>query len=378
MVRIWRRGNVRGDQRLELVGRRRRRWRGGRGCRDEHRHRHRLGRLARRRLAGLTTPDGGRLGVGQPGRVADELAQRVADPAGRGQVVGAASVRPGRARVGVEDGVAQRVEHARDTRAYLARAQYAAVGQRRLLDHRTRLPGPTARQRGVQESDHPGDVGRCATRGQAVQGGVDGEPDDADRTGAVDQHVLGHQPAVSDAGGVGDLEGGGHLADDPGRPSRGERTLGGQQDVEGDAGRPLVDHEAQRRAVARGLVGRLVDVEDPQQTAVDHPRGGAGGVAQQGGAVVVGPNDVHRHRAVERGVVRPVEQSATALVEQVDQVVAVGQDVAGADRVRHGPPPWQLVWQLVWPLIWAPVHRRCVTASWCAVPGGGRACREPR
>ena len=314
------------------------------------------------RLARLPAADGGRLGVRESGRVAHELAQRVADAARGGQVEVAAGVRPRPRGVGVEHRVAERVEHPRDAGPDLPRPQHPAVRVRRGLDDGRRGAGPAGGQGGVQEPGQPGDVVRHPSGRQPVEGRVDGEADHPHRPGAVDEDVLGDQAPVGDPGRVRDLERARHLADQPGGPARGQRTVVGQQDVERDARRPLVDDEAERGAVARGLVGGLVDVEDPQQAAVHHARGRPGRLAQQARPLVVGADDVHRDRPVQRGVVRPVEEAATALVEQVDQLVAAGQDVAGADRVRHGPPPRPRI---------GCAHRRWVTACWSAVATAG-------
>ncbi len=191
------------------------------------------------------------LGGGHPGGVADELAQGVADAARGGQVEGAARVRSRPGGVGVEDGVAQRVEHPGHARPDLPRAQHPAVRVRGGLDQRRGDARPAGGEGGVQVRGEVGDVGGDPPERQAVQRGVDGEPDDAHRAGAVDEDVLRDQPAVRDPRGVGDLQGPGDLRDHPRGAAGGERSLVGEQDVQRDAGGPLVDDVAQRRAVTR-------------------------------------------------------------------------------------------------------------------------------
>ena len=155
-------------------------------------------------------------------------------------------------------------------------------------------PGQRAVRAAYRSPASSGDVVRHPSGRQPVEGRVDGEADHPHRPGAVDEDVLGDQAPVGDPGRVRDLERARHLADQPGGPARRQRTVVGQQDVERDARRPLVDDEAERGAVARGLVGGLVDVEDPQQAAVHHARGGPGRLAQQARPLVVGADDVHR------------------------------------------------------------------------------------
>ena len=108
---------------------------------------------------------------------------------------------PGRrAGVRVDHLVAERVQRPGDAGADLARAQHPAVlvrGRRDLGARTRRASGRSAR---VEQAAEVGDVGRRPARGQAVQRGVDAEPDHPDRPGAVDEHVLGDQPAVGDPG----------------------------------------------------------------------------------------------------------------------------------------------------------------------------------
>ena len=135
---------------------------------------------------------------GQPGVVADEVAEEDADAAGAGDVADVADP----AALGVEQFVAQVVERARDAGADLARSQHPAVVARHLRHDRGRVAGPLAGERGVQEPGQVADVGAQLAGRQAVQGGVDAEADDPDRAGVVDQDVLGHQAAVRDRPGV--------------------------------------------------------------------------------------------------------------------------------------------------------------------------------
>ena len=233
----------------------------------------------------------------------------------------------------VEDVVAQRVEGARDPGPHLARPEHVAVLRGRGGDHRAADARPPGRQRGVQESDEVDHVGRGAPGRQAVEGGVDREADQPDPAVVVDEHVLGDEPAVGHPGVVGEGQRVGHLRDDPGGDGRRERLAVGQQDVEAGAGAPLVDHEA--------AVGGLVDVEHPQHPPVEDRGGGAGGLAEQGGAVVVAGDDVHGDVALQHLVEGAPEAAARALGQQVGQSVPVGEHVAGPVVLRH-PVPFRL------------------------------------
>ena len=216
-----------------------------------------------RLLATTRVVDPSEPGLRCRGGGAEEVAQRVAHHGRRHVDVTAA----------VEHVVAQRVEGARDPGPDLAWPEHMAVLRGRGRHHRAADARPSAGEGGVQQADEVHDVGRRTSRGEAVEGGVDGEADQPDRTVVVDQDVLGHQATVGDAGFVGQGHRVGHLGHDPGGDGRRQRFAVGQQDVEAGAGAPLVDHEA--------AVGGLVDVEHPQHPAVEDGRRGAGGLTQQ-------------------------------------------------------------------------------------------------
>jgi hypothetical protein len=163
-----------------------------------------------------------------------------------------------------------------------------------------------------------------------VEGGVDGEADQPDRTVGVDEDVLGHEASVGHLGLVGEGQGVGDLRDDPRRDRGRERAAVGEQDVEAGARPPLVDHEAP-------LV-RLVDVQHPEHPAVEHGGRGAGGLAQQRRALVVAGDDVDGDVALQHRVEGAPEPSALALGEQVGQSVPVGEHVAGPGVLSHLSP----------------------------------------
>ncbi len=293
--------------------------------------------------------------LGHAGGVADDLGEEVGHAAGGGGGVADLAVAAG--LVAVQHLVAQAVERAGDAGPHLARAQHHAVLARGGGDDGARLPGPTGREAAVEQAGEVGEVAverlggvraRGVGQGDAVQGGVDAEPDEPDAAAPVDQHVLGVEPAVGDAGGVGDRDRVGDLGDDPGRHPRSERGTPGHHDVERGAPPPLVDDVAD-------LVGD-VGVEHAQRPPVEDGRGATRGGHQRGRAVVVGADHVDRHVTFQHPVVGPPEATVAALGEEVDQPVAVAEDVTGPGGVRHltrllgtgrrldGPDPWR--WSL--------------------------------
>ena len=130
---------------------------------------------------------------------------------------------------------------------------------------------------------------------------------------------------------------------------RRQRPAVGEQDVEAGAGAPLVDHEA--------AVGGLVDVEHPQHPAVEDGGRGAGGLAEQRGALVVAGDDVHRDVALQHRVEGAPEPPALALGQQVGQSVPVGEHVAGPGVLRH-PLPFRLPAAPILGGVGAPANRR--------------------
>ncbi len=264
-------------------------------------------------------PARGGLGGDHPGRIAHELAQRVADRGRRGEAVGV-GVRPG----GVDHPVAQVVEGTGDAGLDLAWTQHPAVLLGRRRARRPGHPRPGGGEQEVDQGGEVGDVGGDPSLGKPEQGGLHGHPDHPDPAGVVDQDVLGHEAAVGHAGLVGMGDRRRDLRDDPGGPATPERALLADQDVEGRAAAPLVDDEAE--------VGPFVDVEDPEDPPVGHRRGVAGGPHQSGGPRVVRVEHVDGDVPVEDAVLGAPESATPALAEQVDQQVAVCEDVTRADQ----------------------------------------------
>ena len=276
--------------------------------------------------------DGWGVGWGRPrardrdvgaGHLADVLEEQVADAArGRVRAVGLP--------LRVEHLVAQGVEHARDAGPDAPRAQHLAVHLGGGRQRRRRDAGPLAGERAVEEAGEVDLVDVDPARGQAAERRLDPEADDPHLPVLVDQHVLGRQAAVGEAGVVGLDEAVGDLGHQPGRTSGGERSLAGEQDVEGVALAPLVDDEA-------APVGGL-GVEDPQQPPVDDGPGAARRLEERLGAVVVRGEDVHGHRAVEDEVVGTPEPTRPGLGEEVVEAVAPGEHVTRLHRHRHRSP----------------------------------------
>lgn len=175
-----------------------------------------------------------------------------------------------------------------------------------------------------------GDVVVGLPGGRPVQGGLDAEADDPDLAVLVDQYVLGPQPVVGGARGVRAGDRVGYLGDHPGGAQRAERVVGLHHQVERQALAPLVHDVAE----AGGEVG----VEDAQVAAVAKTGRATGGIEQCGGPLVVGVEQVHRHRTLENGVLGAPEPATVGLAEEVDHLVAPGQEVTGADRGGHVPP----------------------------------------
>ena len=98
-------------------------------------------------------------------------------------------------------------------------------------------------------------------------------------------------------------------------------------------------HSLTTKADAVGLVG----VQHPQQPAVQHRGGHPGRLEQAGGPLVVGVDHVQGDVALQHPVMGTPEPAAPALGEQVDQSVAVGEDVTGPDGVRHAAFPLSLL-----------------------------------
>ena len=214
------------------------------------------------------------------GHLADVLEEEVADVArGRVRVVGLA--------LRVEHLVAQGVEHARDAGPDPTRAQHLAVHLGGGRQRRRRDPGPLAGERAVEEAGEVDLVDVDPARGQAAERRLDAEADDPHLPVLVDQHVLGRQAAVRETGVMCLGEAVGDLGHQPGRTSGGERSLAGEQDVEGVALAPLVDDEA-------APVGGL-GVEDPQQPPVDDGPGAARRLEER----------LRRGRRPRRGCARP-------------------------------------------------------------------------
>ncbi len=230
----------------------------------------------------------------------------------------------------VEHLVAEGVEGAGDPGPDPPRSQHDAVRLRRGRQRGLRDAGPAAGEGGVEQGDQVDLVDAGAPRGQPAQGGVAPEADDPHLAVLVDQDVLGREPAVGQAEGVRLGDRVGHLRDQPRGAPRREGPLTGEQDVEGVALAPLVDDVA-------ATVGHL-GVEHAQQPSVDHGARRAGGLEERRGALVVGGEHVHGHRAVQHLVVGAPEPSRAVLGEQVVETVAVGEHVTGLHRPHHRSP----------------------------------------
>ncbi len=217
-----------------------------------------------------------------------------------------------------------------DARADPPRSQDLAVLARGGGHDGARLPAPARGQGAVEEAGEVGDVVTRLDVRDAVQGGVDAQADDPHPSGAVDEDVLGVEPAVGDPGAVGGGDRAGDLGDQPGRAARAERPGAGRDDVERGTPAPLVDDVAD-------LVGD-VGVEDTQDPGVQDGRRASRGGHQVLGPWVVGADDVDRHVPLEHPVVGPPEPAVAALAEEVHEPVAVGEDVPGPGRVRHQTP----------------------------------------
>ena len=263
---------------------------------------------------------------GQRARVADEGDQGIVDVGSRRDAPG---VGPRRVCERAEHVVTDGVECLRDARADLSRPQRLAAGLRGRRQSGSGDARPLAHQGGVQDAGEVDGVGRDPTRGQAVQSGIDREPDDLDGPVVVDQHVLRDQPTVRLLLVVSPGDRLGDLGDDPGRPTSRQRALG-EEDVEGLPRAPLVDDVAE--------VVALVRVEDAQDPGVDDGRRSLRGVQQERSAGIGGPDHVEGHVAGQHLVVGTPEQTAGGLPEQVDHAVPVRDHVARPDRVRHVSP----------------------------------------
>ncbi len=288
--------------------------------RDRRDHRGGGARVHRRRRRTV----GGHRHVGAGHRqVAEVVVEQVADGARRGL--------PGRRLLlRVEHLVAERVEHPRDAGADPPGAQHLAVhlGGRR---HRRRRDARPLAGEGAVEQPREVDLVDADPAGrEAAECGLDAESDDPHLAVLVEEDVLRGQGAVGDPGLVRLGEAVGDLGDEPGRAARGQRTLAGEQDVEGVALAPLVDHEA-------APVGGL-GVEHPQQPAVDDRAGAARRLEQRTGALVVLGDDVHRDGTVEHEVVGAPEPPGAGLGQQVVEAVALGEHVTGLHRCRHCSP----------------------------------------
>ncbi len=143
----------------------------------------------------------------------------------------------------VEDRIAHRVEHPGYAGTHLARSEHRTVAPGCSSDLGEPRARPAPGETGVEHADEVVELllGRdCAA---AVQGGVDREPDDLDRTALVDEHVVGHQPTVGQPLALGVGQQLGDLAGDPGGATWGEGLVC-QQDVERVTLAPFVDDVA--------------------------------------------------------------------------------------------------------------------------------------
>ena len=247
----------------------------------------------------------------------------------------------------VQHPLADGVQRARDSRAYLSRTQRSARLTRRLGYGGPGDAGPAAGECGVQdpgEVDHVGlavvdlAVQRVMGTGD-LEGGVHDVPDQLDGAGMRDQHGLGVEPSVGDALGVPGGDRLGHLAGQPGG-ARGRK-------------RPALEHQVQRDAVAPlvhdpGDAVPVVAVEHPQQVRVGDGRRDPCRLEQVRSPWVITGYGVDRHAARQDRVRGAPEPCAGALGEQVVEAVAVGEDGPGSDRsgrhVTHLPGPFQLLW----------------------------------
>jgi hypothetical protein len=84
----------------------------------------------------------------------------------------------------------------------------------------------------VQQAGQVTYVGAQLAGRQAVQRGVDAEPDDPDAAGVVDEHVLGDQPPVRDRTCVRRRDRVGDLRDQPAGLAGGQGSVGREHDVE--------------------------------------------------------------------------------------------------------------------------------------------------
>ena len=287
--------------------------------------------------------NGGGDGGVRPGEVADVVVEQVADRAG-------AEVGPGAAGgvLGVEHLVAEGVEHPRDAGTHAPRAQHLAVhlGSRR--DGGLGGAGPLAGQRAVEQAGEVDLVDAGPTGRQAAQRGVHPEADDADLAVLVDQHVLRHEAAVGQAGGVRLGHRVRDLGDQPGRPARRQRTLAGDEDVEGVALAPLV-HDVAAPACRLG-------VEHPEQPSVHDGASAARGLEDGASSLVVGGEQVHGHGPVEDQVVRAPEPAGPVLRQEVVEAVALGEHVTGLHRRRHRSPAFPR--RVLDPVLAVPVRSR--------------------
>ena len=225
----------------------------------------------------------------------------------------------------------KQVQRPRDAGSHLPGRQHRVVLVGSARDDGVRRAGPGGGECAVEDPAQVLPVLVEPPGGQTVEGGVDAEPDQPDRTEPVDEHVLGVQPAVGDAARVRGGDGAGDLGGQPGRPARAQRAAVGDQDVEGGAGAPLVDDEA--AAVAH------LGVEHPQDPGVEDGGRLAGGGEQQRRARVVLGDHVERDEALQDVVMCTPEAPAGAFGQQVDQPIAAGQYVAWPRRRRQPPSP---------------------------------------
>ncbi|CAI9419720.1 hypothetical protein HIDPHFAB_03834 [Nocardioides sp. T2.26MG-1] len=329
----------------------------------------RRGVVGRRRLDPLGLHEQRRQVGGQLRVVAHPLGERVRDPvqlveqhAGvRGAQAAVAGGRPGDERVDVR----------RDARLEARRRRHVLVdvlvGD---LDRALALVGLGAGQQ--LEEHHAGGVHVRARVGTAVDHQLGGEVGDgadqhpagggvlrvgADRAGqpevghldpAVlgDEHVLGLDVAVDDAGPVGRGQGGQHRLDQRERPRRRHRALLADQVAQGDAVDQL--HREEHRALVVALVvdRHHVRVRQPGgRPRLAHEAGRELGVVAEARV-----HDLHRDRAVEADVGGLVDTGHAATRDAGADPVATleqpaGHGVASGVGARVGVPIGLPVWR---------------------------------
>ena len=160
-------------------------------------------------------------------------------------------------------------------------------------------------------------AGRGERRGHA-------EPDDAHRAGLLEQHVMRGEPAVVDAVLVRVRDGLGDLGHDPGGAGARQRRLG-EQLVEREGPGPLADDEVLPVIV-------LDEVEHAQEPGIGDGGGQASRLDEVVGPRVAARDHLDADVAVEDAVVRAPGDGAEPLGDEILELVAVGEDVAGRHR----------------------------------------------